>query len=118
MIKKNRINASKGNKNGYHAKHYAQLTFLNLILETLPDKMLHQHAINLAAHVLATSIKRELRQTVITKLVNNPKHMPSSIPSNFNLQVNKEIDGMKEFQELKRETDEKILEHKKYLKGI
>ena len=35
----------------------------------------------------------------------------------FVLQVNKEIDAMKEFQALKRESDEKIIKHEQIIKA-
>ena len=62
----NRINASKGASNAKneanHEKHIAHLAFLTPLLATLPDIMLHEHAREVASHVLSAAIEREQRK--------------------------------------------------------
>ena len=117
----NRINASKGASNAKneanHEKHIARLACLTPLLATLPDIMLHEHAREVASHVLSAAIEREQRKLVVANLINRPDHMPSSIPSDFVLQVSKTVDVLEEFKKLKRETDLKVMEHKTFLKN-
>ena len=105
----NRIEAGKAQPNAKtvtaYSKHYARLAFLGPHLATLPDKTLHQHALDLAATVLSAAIEREHRKSTVTNLLSGPDKIPSSARFDFSLKVSTQTETTDEFKALKTENE-------------
>ena len=113
-------NLKKTNEDGHKVKALNDfndiIESLETTLESLPSKVLHHPAKDLASLALSAAIATKHSNETLTRL-QSPSSVPNSTRINFTIQGTKKMTKNIEFQEIKKATEIKVKAFELYLKS-